>query len=180
LIHWTAAKGDGAVVTSVGVYGAALIASFVASTLYHFTPWHATRPVLRRIDHAAIYVKIAGTYTPLVVLIGSAFAYGVLAFVWGLAVLGVVMKLFFWARPGRLGLLLYVGMGWVSIALLTSLAPLVSGVVLALMIAGGLIYTAGAGVFSRDTLRFQMAIWHSFVLVASICFFAAIVIAVAI
>lgn len=111
-------------------------------------------------------------------MIGSAFAYGVLALVWGLATFGVMMKLFFWGRPGRLGVALYVGMGWLSVALLSSLVPLISGTALTLMVAGGLIYSIGAVVFSLDGLRFQNAIWHGFVLVASLCFFAAIALAV--
>ena len=177
LILWAQGQTSGTVV-GLWVYGIALTASFVASFCYHFTPWEGPRPVLRRIDHAAIYVKIAGTYTPLVVLIGSAFAYGVLTLVWGLAAVGVAMKLFFWARPSRWGVALYLGLGWLSIALASSLIPLVSGLVLGLIVAGGLIYSAGAILFSLEDLKFQNAIWHSFVLIASACFFAAIALGV--
>ncbi|MCL4134660.1 UNVERIFIED_CONTAM: hypothetical protein GTU68_066643 [Idotea baltica] len=177
LILW-ATGNSAATITGVSVYGAALIASFVASACYHFTPWEGPRPVLRRIDHAAIYLKIAGTYTPLVVLIGSAFAYGVLIIVWALAVIGVAAKLFFWPKSGggsgHMGTALYLGMGWLSVALLTSLIPVLPTTALGLIVAGGLIYSAGALVFSLDGLRFQNAIWHGFVLVASVCFFAAI------
>lgn len=165
---------DSVTTSALAVYGLAMSASFVASACYHFTPWEALRPWLRRIDHAAIYLKIAGTYTPLVVLIGSAFAYGVLGLVWGLAVLGAAVKLFFWARPTRWGAVLYVGMGWLSMMLVSSLVPVVPMGALALMVAGGLIYTLGAVLFSLDGLRFQNAIWHGFVLAASVCFFAAI------
>ncbi len=165
---------DSVTTTALAVYGVAMTASFVASACYHFTPWEAPRPWLRRIDHAAIYLKIAGTYTPLVVLIGSAFAYGVLGLVWGLAVLGAAVKLFFWARPTRWGAVLYVGMAWLSMMLVSSLVPVVPMGALALMVAGGLIYTLGAVLFSLDGLRFQNAIWHGFVLAASVCFFAAI------
>ena len=89
-------------IAAVSVYGTALIATFSASAFYHMTPWEGLRPTLRRIDHAAIYLKIAGTYTPLVLLIGSGFGYVVLALVWMLALAGAVAKLFFWAAPGRL------------------------------------------------------------------------------
>lgn len=178
LVLWATGRTDVGTVTGLAIYGVAMTASFVASTFYHFTPWETTRPVLRRIDHAAIYLKIAGTYTPLVVLIGTGFAYGVLAVVWTLAVIGIAMKLFFWARPSRWGVALYLGMGWLSLALLTSLFPLVSGATLALIVAGGLIYSLGAVVFSLDGLRFQNAIWHGFVLAASACFFAAIALGV--
>jgi hypothetical protein len=96
-----AASGETSVgtVVALSIYGAALIGSFIASACYHFTPWDRPRALLRRIDHAAIYLKIAGTYTPLVVLIGSAFAYSVLGLVWALAAVGAIAKLFFWALP---------------------------------------------------------------------------------
>lgn len=178
LLMWAHGSADIGTLAGLWVYGVAMTASFVASAFYHFTPWERLRPLLRRIDHAAIYVKIAGTYTPLVVLIGSAFAYGVLGLVWALAAIGVTAKLFFWARPGRLGVALYVGMGWLSVALLTSLIPLVSGGAIALMVIGGLIYSIGAVLFSLEDLRFQNAIWHGFVLSASACFFAAIALGV--
>lgn len=179
LIIWAAGTLDGGTIAGLSIYGAALIASFVASACYHFTPWERARPALRRLDHAAIYLKIAGTYTPLVVLVGSAFAYGVLGLVWALAAVGAVAKLFFWGRPSHGGTLLYLGLGWISLALAWSLWPLLTTTALTLMIIGGLVYSAGAIVFSIDGLRFQNAIWHGFVLVASICFFAAIALAVA-
>lgn len=178
LLIWATGTTDAGTVVGLSIYGAMLIASFVASACYHFTPWETPRPVLRRIDHAAIYLKIAGTYTPLVILIGSAFAYGVLAVVWGLAALGAVLKLFFWARPGRWGVGLYLGLGWLSVALVSSLFTVVPGAALALMAIGGLVYSAGAVLFSLEGLRFQNAIWHSFVLAASGCFFAAITLGV--
>ena len=178
LIVW--ASGEASLSTTVGlsIYGAALIGSFVASACYHFTPWESPRPLLRRIDHAAIYLKIAGTYTPLVVLIGSAFAYSILGIVWTLATLGAVAKLFFWGRPTCWGVGLYLGLGWLSVALISSLVPLVSGATLGLIIAGGMVYSLGAVVFSIDGLRFQNAIWHGFVLTASACFSIAIALGV--
>lgn len=164
-----------ATLVAVTVYGLALIGSFVASACYHFTPWEGPRPLLRRIDHAAIYLKIAGTYTPLVVFIGSAFGYVVLGVVWALATLGAISKLFFWRRPGAGGVWLYLGLGWISVLLIGSLVPLMSTGALALIAIGGIVYSIGALVFWLDCLRFQNAIWHGFVLTASICFFAAIV-----
>lgn len=162
---------------ALAVYGAALMATFIASAFYHFTPWEALRPVLRRVDHAAIYLKIAGTYTPLVVLIGSGFAYAVLGLVWGLAIIGMVLKLFFWRRPGWASATLYLVMGWLSLTLIWSLWPLVPGAVIALMALGGLCYTVGVPFFAAEKLRFSLAIWHGCVLVASALFFAAIAIA---
>jgi hemolysin III len=95
LVIWSGAQASGTMTLAVVIYDVAMTASFVASACYHFTPKEHLRPVLRRFDHAAIYLKIAGTYTPLVMLIGSAFAYSVLAVVWALAAISVTMKLFF-------------------------------------------------------------------------------------
>ncbi|MFT6533083.1 MAG: hemolysin III [Limimaricola cinnabarinus] len=159
---------------AVAIYGGALIATFSASAFYHMTPWTRLRPLLRRIDHAAIYFKIAGTYTPLVVLIGSAFAYAILAVVWAIALGGAVTKLFFWKSPGRLGPTLYLLMGWLSIALVWSLAMTLPVASTALVVIGGLLYSAGVIFFVWEGLRFSNAIWHGFVLAASACFFAAI------
>jgi hemolysin III len=178
LVIWASGDTSPSTVVGLSIYGAALIGSFVASACYHFTPWERPRHLLRRIDHAAIYLKIAGTYTPLVVLIGSAFAYSILGIVWALAAIGAIAKLFFWGRPTRWGVGLYLGLGWLSVALVTSLVPLVSGVTLILIVSGGLVYSLGAVVFSIDGLRFQNAIWHGFVLAASVCFCVAIALGV--
>lgn len=161
-------------IAAVSVYGAALIATFVASASYHMTPWERLRPGLRRIDHAAIYLKIAGTYTPLVVMIGSGFGYVLLGLVWVLALIGAVAKLFYWSTPGRLAPRLYLVLGWLSLTLIWSLAQNLPIPATALIIVGGLLYSAGVIFFNWETLKFSNAIWHGFVLVASGCFFGAI------
>lgn len=179
LIIWSLGTATPGQIAAICVYGATLIATFVASAFYHMTPWEGIRPLLRRFDHAAIYLKIAGTYTPLVVMIGSGFAYAVLAIVWGLAVIGMTLKLFFWQTPGRFGPALYLIMGWLSLALVWSLWPVVPASVMVLIAIGGLLYTAGVPFYASETLKFSTAIWHGFVVTASGCFFAAIAIAMA-
>lgn len=179
LIAWSAGQATPGQVAAIAIYGSTLIATFVASAFYHMTPWEGIRPILRRFDHAAIYLKIAGTYTPLVVMIGSWFAYAVLAVVWGLAIIGMVLKLFFWRTPGRFGPALYLIMGWLSLALIWSLWPIVPVSAMVLMGIGGLLYTAGVPFYASETLKFSIAIWHGFVVAASACFFAAIAIATA-
>ncbi len=179
LIVWSAGNTSAGYVAALSIYGATLIATFVASAMYHMTPWEAIRPALRRFDHAAIYLKIAGTYTPLVVMIGSGFAYVILGIVWGLAVLGMILKLFFWRTPGRFGPALYLVMGWLSLALIWSLWPLVPVSAMVLIAVGGLLYTAGVPFYASETMKFSTAIWHGFVVTASACFFAAITIAAA-
>lgn len=177
LIVWSSGNATGGQIAAISVYGATLIATFIASAFYHMSPWESIRPTLRRFDHAAIYLKIAGTYTPLVVMIGSGFAYLVLGIVWGLAVIGMVLKLFFWRTPGRFGPVLYLVMGWLSLALIWSLWPIVPLSAMILMAVGGLLYTAGVPFYASETMKFSIAIWHGFVVAASACFFAAIAIA---
>jgi hemolysin III len=171
LLVWAAPIASPWEITAISVYAITLIATFTASAFYHMTPWESIRPVLRRIDHAAIYLKIAGTYTPLVVMIGSGLAYLMLAIVWTLAVIGMVLKLVFWRTPGRYGPALYLIMGWMSIVLIwSSWSELPFGYIL----AGGLLYTIGVVFHAAEKMKFSNAIWHGFVIAASACFFAAI------
>lgn len=179
LIIWSAGHASTGQIAALSIYGATLIATFVASAFYHMTPWETIRPILRRFDHAAIYLKIAGTYTPLVVMVGSGFAYAVLGVVWALAVIGIVLKLFFWRTPGRFGPALYLIMGWLSLALIWSLWPILPTSAIVLIALGGLLYTAGVPFYASKTLKFSIAIWHGFVVTASACFFMAIAIATA-
>ena len=177
LIVWSALNASAGQIAAIAIYGGTLIATFAASAIYHLVPWEGARPILRRFDHAAIYLKIAGTYTPLVVMIGSWFAYAVLAIVWALAALGVVLKLFFWRTPGRFGPVLYLVMGWLSLALVWSLWPVVPVSAMVLIGVGGLLYTTGVPFYATHTMKYSTAIWHGFVVAASACFFAAIWIA---
>ncbi|MDP2733022.1 MAG: hemolysin III family protein [Hoeflea sp.] len=171
LLIWSAQVASPWEITAITIYAITLIATFAASAFYHMTPWESIRPVLRRIDHAAIYLKIAGTYTPLVVMIGSGLAYLVLGVVWALAIIGMTLKLVFWNTPGRFGPALYLVMGWMSIVLVwTSWSELPFGFI----IAGGLLYTVGVVFHAAKKMKFATAIWHGFVIAASACFFAAI------
>lgn len=174
LIVFAALGTSPGLTAAVSVYSGALLLSFVASAIYHMTPWEGARPVLRRIDHAAIYLKIAGTYTPLVVLIGTAFSYGVLAAVWALALLGALVKAFFWRSPGRFAPALYLLLGWASLLLVWPMVQTLPLAASILVLAGGVLYSAGVIFFAWENLRFSNAIWHGFVLAASGCFFAAI------
>jgi len=173
LLVWASRVASPWEMTAIAIYAVTLIATFAASAFYHMTPWESLRPALRRIDHAAIYLKIAGTYTPLVVMIGSGLSYFVLGVVWLLAIIGITLKLLFWSAPGRMGPALYLIMGWMSIILFwTSWSQVPFGFIA----AGGLLYTVGVIFYAAKTLKFATAIWHGFVIAASACFFAAITI----
>lgn len=156
------------------VYVVCLLVAFSASAIYHMTPAERARPILHRIDHAAIYFKIAGTYTPIVAVIGSGFAYGILGVVWVLAGLGAIAKLWFWDTNSKGSLALYLGMGWLSVLLIGPMWQTLSGPALTLVLVGGLTYSAGTYFYAHPGMRFQNAIWHSFVLLASTCLFGAV------
>ncbi|MGR3492117.1 MAG: PAQR family membrane homeostasis protein TrhA [Shimia sp.] len=164
-------------IAAVSVYGAAAITVFVISALYHLTPWSSARPVFHRLDHAAIYIKIAGTYTPLVVLLGTLSAYILLAAIWVVALIGAVGKITNRLGHGRASTALYIAMGWASVLLLAPLAQFLPTAALGLMIAGGLLYTIGSWFNHRHQMRFNMAIWHGFVVSGSSCFAVAIFLA---
>lgn len=171
------AAGSERLTTAAALYAGCMIFAFAASAIYHLSPIDRTRPLLNRIDHAAIYFKIAGTYTPFVALIGSGFAYAVLGVVWALALVGAVAKLWFWGTDGRGSLALYLVMGWLAVLLFWPMWQVLPPAALFLVSTGGIIYSVGAWVFAKPAFRFQNAIWHSFVLSASTCFFAAVAIA---
>lgn len=161
-------------VAAVSVYGGILILAFLVSLLFHFPPWETARPIFRRIDQATIYLKIAGTYTPFVVLIGSMFSYVVLGLVWTLALAGILAKLFFWKLPGKAAAFFYLGLGWFSLVLIWPVAVTLPLATTILIVTGGVIYSVGVTLFYWLPMRFETATWHAMVLAASGCFFAAI------
>lgn len=165
----------GGPLTPIALYAVCVIAAFVASALYHMSPFDCTRRLLNRIDHAAIYLKIAGTYTAFVGLTGTGFAYRVLGLIWILAAAGALAKLLFWSPNGRGSLALYLGMGWLAVVLIWPMSQVLPSRAVLLVVAGGLICSAGTWVFAHPGMRFQNAIWHGFVLTSSTCFFAAVV-----
>lgn len=165
-------------VTATLIYAICFILSLSASAIYHTLPFDRTRPLLQRVDHAAIYFKIAGTYTPIVMVIGTGFAYGILGIVWVLAILGAAAKLLFWSAQSKASLILYLAMGWLSVLLIWPMWNTLPGTAMLLIGVGGLTYSLGTIVYAHPGMRFQNAIWHGFVLAASICFFAAIAISI--
>ena len=170
---------DGPTLAATILYSGALIVMLTASATYHIAAHTSARPILRRLDHAAIYVKIAGTFTPLAVLLGTAFGYVVVGIVWTFALIGAAAKLM--TAPGKMttGWLPYVALGWAGLALLVPLVPVLPGLSLTMIVTGGLLYTGGVMFYCWENLRFANAIWHSFVVIASACFFIGITAAVA-
>lgn len=155
------------------VYGATLIAMLLCSALYNMVGSPRWQGVLRRLDHSAIYIKIAGTYTAFVLLSGAT-EVPLVILLWTAALIGVVLKV---AAPDRftwVGFGLYIGMGWAGIVAGWPLFATMTAPVLTLIVVGGLIYTVGTLFYLRHRMRFHKTIWHVFVLAASGVFFAAV------
>ncbi len=160
---------------AVSVYGGSLILLYLASTLYHSIPIPKAKPFLHMLDHAAIYVLIAGTYTPFA-LIGLAGPQGwwLFGIVWALAVVGVIFKLFYTGRFEKLSVGLYLAMGWLILAFGEAAMAALSSQVLMLLLAGGLAYSAGVVFYLWHGLRFNHTIWHLFVMLGSLLQFLAV------
>lgn len=165
--------------TALAIYSTGLLAMLGASAAYHILADTTARPLLRRLDHAAIYLKIAGTFTPLAVMLGTGFGYLLLCLVWALALIGAATKMM--AARGRMttGYWPYLALGWLGMALFVPLAGLLPWLSLNMILAGGILYTLGIVFYSWENLRFATAIWHGFVLIASGCLFVGISAAVA-
>lgn len=178
LIIQTTMFGDRPTVAAVSIYCAVMILSFSVSGVYNLWPYRTwMREPLRRVDHAAIYLKIAGTYTPLVVILGSLFGYVILIVVWTIALAGAIGKLAVETWPRGLNTGLTLTLGWSALILLWPLAKTIPGPSLALIFAGGVLYSVGTIFYLWTNLRFHTAIWHGFVLAASSAIFAAIALA---
>lgn len=162
-------------VAAASVYVAGLMAMLVLSATYNLWPISPAKWVLRRFDHAAIYVLIAATYTPVILQVkDSLFAILLLIGVWCLAILGVVLKLMLPGRFDRLSVGLYLAMGWSGLMLYDAVVTALPSLALWFVVAGGALYTLGVIFHAWQRLRFQNAIWHSFVLLGAGCHYTAV------
>ncbi len=169
------ARGDALTVFGVSVFGASLIALYAASTLYHAVSDERAKRVLQIVDHVAIYLLIAGTYTPFTLgVLRGRWGWILFGVVWTLAALGIFFKLVFRVRFPRLSTAFYVAMGWVIVVAIKPLAMALPSAGLALLVAGGLLYTGGVVFYLRDGLRYNHAVWHLFVLGGSTCHYVAV------
>lgn len=162
-------------IVSCSIYSATQILLYTASTLYHSIPLPRAKAVLRVFDHSAIFLLIAGTYTPFALVnLRGPWGWFILALTWGLAILGIVLQRVLIRQKALITTLPYIALGWVAVIgvkpLLESVAP--GGV--ALLLAGGLCYTFGSLFYVWKRLPFNHAIWHLFVLAGSACHFFAV------
>ena len=162
-------------VTSFAIFGGSLIVLYAASTIYHSSTDELRRARLRTLDHAAIYVLIAGTYTPFtLVTLQGVVGWTLFGISWGMAAVGITLKLFYTGRYDLLSTLMYVFMGWVIVFAIKPLAASLSPDGLTWLIAGGLAYTFGAVFYSIRKLPYGHAIFHFFVLGGSVCHFVSV------
>lgn len=164
---------------SLAVYGAGLLAMLGCSAAYHMIPVPGWNGFLQRLDHAAIFLKIAGTYTPFAAIkIGGSAGVALLGMVWSVALLGSAGKIFLASTWDRVAIPLYLALGWSGIVMARDLAASVTLLPLILLAAGGVLYTVGIVFHLWRTLPYQNAVWHAFVLAGTACHFAAVTSAV--
>lgn len=160
---------------SVAVFGFGLIALYTASTIYHSAGDARVRARLRIVDHATIYVLIAGTYTPYTLItLNGAVGWTIFGLSWAMALTGVILKLFYTGKYNILSTLMYVFMGWMIIF---AIKPLISSLPvngLIWLFAGGVAYTTGAVLYAIKVIPFNHAIFHLFVLLGSFCHFISV------
>lgn len=161
---------------SLTIYGLALVATFSCSAGYNLVVRPKLKEVLRRLDHAAIFLMIAGTYTPFILIkMNTPWGLGLLAVVWGMAAIGIAIKLFAPRFLEGLSTALYLVQGWAVLAAWEPLMSALPGRALTLLVIGGVLYTVGVVFHLWERLPYQNAIWHGFVLSAASCHFVAVI-----
>ena len=171
--------GGARLIVSCAIYGATLVILYSASTLYHGIPIRRWKRALRIFDHSAIYLLIAGTYTPFVLVnLRGGWGWSLFGVVWGLALAGILFKFWFVDRFQILSTTVYLLMGWLA---LTAVKPMISKVPLVglvWLLAGGLLYTAGVVFYAAKRIPYNHSIWHIFVMAGSTCHYFAVLYAV--
>jgi len=175
LVVYSSIYGSGWHIVSFSIYGASLIVLYSASTLYHYAKSPKLRQKLNIFDHAAIYVLIAGTYTPFTLIVLNGWVgWTIFGVSWGLAIFGIIFKLFYTGRFDKISTIAYVLMGWIVIF---AIKPLVNNFPiegLLWLLAGGVFYTVGAVLYSINSIKYNHAIFHIFVLFGSFSHFIAV------
>ncbi|HRB13971.1 MAG TPA: hemolysin III family protein [Vicinamibacteria bacterium] len=168
-------KGSPAFLVGACVFAATVLLLYLGSTLYHGLPPGRAKRAFRVVDHCAIYLLIAGTYTPftLGVLFG-AWGWSLLAVVWSLAAIGITLEVTGGVRHPAWSLVLYLGMGWLAVVAIRPLALHLPAAGLIWLVAGGLAYTLGVVFYTAKGLRFGHLVWHLFVLAGTFCHFTAV------
>jgi hemolysin III len=181
LVTFSAISGGTLRIVSCAVFGSTLVLLYTASTLYHALPRTRAKNIFRVLDHSAIFVLIAGTYTPLsLVAVGGIWGWSLFGAVWVLATIGVLLNTIARDRWRWLSIALYVTMGWLVVIAIEPLVVAVDTRVLVLIVAGGLAYTLGLTFYGWRRLPYGHSVWHIFVLAGSVLHYLAVLFAVAV
>ena len=167
--------GDVRFMIGVSVFGATMVLLYLASTLYHSTTHEAAKGMFRLFDHTAIFLLIAGTYTPFALgVLRGPWGWSMLAAVWTLAIVGITLKIIARTRHSRISIVLYVLMGWLAVVATKPILELIPVPGILLILAGGLAYTGGLAFFAAQRIRYNHFIWHLFVIAGTICHYFAV------
>jgi hemolysin III len=162
-------------VVGVSVFGASMIVLYLASTLYHSLSHGPAKRVARAFDHSAIFLLIAGSYTPFTLgVLRGPWGWSLLGIVWGLAAIGLAMKAVSRLRHHWISMVLYLAMGWLVVVAIKPVLALVPLPGILLIVAGGVAYTGGLGFYAASRLRYHHFIWHLFVIAGTTCHFFAV------
>ncbi len=175
LVVLAAQRGDARLVTGVSIFGASMIILYTASTMYHALIPKKAKDVFELMDHAAIYLLIAGTYTPFALsVLGGGWGWSTLGVMWGLAVLGIIYEVVFRRPWKKVSLAFYLALGWLVTVPGKPLVEALPTAAILWVAAGGLCYTAGAVFYAWRGFRYHHAVWHVFVLLGTACHFVCV------
>jgi hemolysin III len=167
--------GDVRFLIGVSVFGATMVLLYLASTLYHSMTHEAAKQLFRLFDHTAIFLLIAGTYTPFALgVLRGPWGWSMLAAVWTLAIVGITLKIIARTRHSGISIVLYVLMGWLAVVATKPILELIPVPGILLILAGGLAYTGGLAFFAAHRIRYNHFIWHLFVIAGTICHYFAV------
>ncbi len=168
-------NGDSLRFIACVIFGITLIVLYAASTLYHLTPPSKTKDRLQIVDHAAIFLLIAGSYTPFTLgVMGGLYIWIIMSLIWLIAIAGIIFKTVAGMRFWRISVGLYLLMGWMAVLIAPSMISQLPGTAIGLLIACGLCFTAGVPFFLQERMRYAHAIWHLFVIAGSVFHFLAV------
>ncbi len=175
LVAFAVLRGTAWHIVGCSIFGATLVLSYLTSTLYHSIPTARAKSILRIFDHCAIFLLIAGTYTPLMLVnLRGPWGWSILGVVWGIATLGIIFKVTMLRKWTVVSVVLYVAMGWVVVVATKPLLSAVAPGGLLLLLLGGLAYTGGVIFYGLRRMPYHHAVWHLFVLAGSVLHFFAV------
>ena len=175
LVRYASIYGNAWHIVSFSIFGVSLMVLYASSTVYHSAKNPQFRRKMRIVDHASIYILIAGTYTPFtLVTLHGVTGWVLFGVTWGMAVTGIILKFFHTGKYDSISTLMYVFMGWIIVFAIKPLINNLSSEGLFWLVAGGMAYTTGAILYSINKIKFNHAIFHLFVLIGSVCHFISV------